>query len=82
MAKDLGRSARHFLPPFWEEVGRTFKDLGNQTYAGRALTKSLDKQVVRGKLLHERAAEAAPPRACRPAPARNHETNRRDCSRL
>jgi hypothetical protein len=46
MAKDLGRSARHFLPPFWEEVGRAFKDLGNQTYAGRALTKSLEAERV------------------------------------
>ncbi len=46
MAKDLGRSARHFLPPFWEEVGRTYKDLGNQTYAGRALTKSLEAERV------------------------------------
>jgi hypothetical protein len=33
MAKDLGRSARHFLPPFWEEEGRTFKDLGNHSPA-------------------------------------------------
>lgn len=46
MAKDLGRSARHFLPPYWEEVGRTFKDLGNQTYAGRALNKSLEAERV------------------------------------
>jgi hypothetical protein len=46
MARDLGRSARHFLPPFWEEVGRTFKDLGNQTYAGRALNKSLEAERV------------------------------------
>lgn len=46
MAKDLGKSARHFLPPFWEEVGRAFKDLGNQTYAGRALNKSLEAERV------------------------------------
>ena len=46
MAKDLGRSARHFLPPFWEEAGRAFKDLGNPTYAGRALTKSLEAERV------------------------------------
>ena len=44
MAKDLGRSARHFLPPFWEDAGRAFKDLGNPTYAGRALTKSLEAE--------------------------------------
>ncbi|SIO62718.1 hypothetical protein SAMN05444166_7129 [Singulisphaera sp. GP187] len=46
MAKDLGRSAAHFLPPFWEEAGRAFKDLGNPTYAGRALTKSLEAERV------------------------------------
>ena len=46
MANELGRSARHFLPPFWEEVGRTFKDLGNPTYAGRALNKSLESERV------------------------------------
>ncbi len=46
MAKDLGRSARHFLPPFWEEAGRTFKDLGNPTYAGRSLNKSLEAERV------------------------------------
>jgi hypothetical protein len=46
MATELGRSARHFLPPFWEEAGRTFKDLGNQTYAGRALNKSLEAERV------------------------------------
>jgi hypothetical protein len=46
MAKELGRSARHFLPPFWEEAGRAFKDIGNQTYAGRALNKSLEAERV------------------------------------
>ncbi|HBN74565.1 MAG TPA: DNA-binding protein, partial [Planctomycetaceae bacterium] len=46
LAKELGRSVRHFLPPYWEEVGRTYKDLGNQTYAGRALTKSLEAERV------------------------------------
>ncbi len=46
MAKELGKSVRQFLPPFWEEVGRTFKDIGNQTYAGRALNKSLEAERV------------------------------------
>lgn len=46
MAKELGRSARQFLPPYWEEVGRAYKDLGNQTYAGRALNKSLEAERV------------------------------------
>jgi hypothetical protein len=59
MAKDLGRSARHFLPPFWEEAGRTFKDLGNQTYAGRALNKSLEAERV-----HALESDRAPSRRC------------------
>ncbi len=46
MAGELGRSAPHFLPPFWEEAGRTFKDIGNPTYAGRALNKSLEAERV------------------------------------
>ncbi len=45
-SKELGKSAAHFLPPYWEEVGRTFKDLGNFTYAGRALTRSLEAERV------------------------------------
>jgi|GEM_PF-3599105 len=54
MSKDLGRSAPHFLPPFWEDAGRAFKDLGNPTYAGRALTKSLEAERV-----HALAADRA-----------------------
>ncbi len=46
MSQELGRSARHFLPPFWEEVGKTYKDLGNQNYAGRSLNKSLQAERV------------------------------------
>jgi hypothetical protein len=46
MANELGRSAPHFLPPFWEEAGRTFKDLGNPTYAGRGFNKSLEAERV------------------------------------
>ncbi len=46
LGQALGRSARHFLPPFWEEVGRAYKELGNQTYAGRALGKSLEAERV------------------------------------
>ena len=46
MSKELGKSAAHFLPPYWEEVGRSFKDLGNLTYAGRALTRSMEAERV------------------------------------
>ena len=46
MAQELGRSVRHFLPPFWEEAGRAFKDLDNSIYAARALNKSLEAERV------------------------------------
>ena len=46
MATELGRSAPHFLPVFWEDAGRTYKDLGNQNYGGRALNKSLQAERV------------------------------------
>lgn len=46
IADELGSSARHFLPPYWEEVGQTYKELSNQTYAGRALGKSLVAERV------------------------------------
>ncbi|TWU01630.1 DNA-binding protein [Neorhodopirellula pilleata] len=46
MANVLNRSVRHFLPPFWEEVARIYKDLGNVTYAGRAIGKSLEAERV------------------------------------
>ncbi len=46
MAAELNRSVRHFLPPFWEEVARIYKDLGNTTYAGRAIGKALEAERV------------------------------------
>ncbi|WP_182866451.1 DNA-binding protein [Stieleria mannarensis] len=46
MAEELNRSVRHFLPPFWEEAARIFKELGNQTYAGRGLGKALEAERV------------------------------------
>jgi hypothetical protein len=42
MADELNRSVRHFLPPFWEEAARIYKDLGNTTYAGRSIGKALE----------------------------------------
>jgi hypothetical protein len=46
MSDELNRSVRHFLPPFWEEVARIYKDLGNTTYAGRAIGKALEAERV------------------------------------
>nr|MCU0979647.1 DNA-binding protein [Pirellulaceae bacterium] len=46
MAAELNKSVRHFLPAFWEEAARIYKDLGNPTYAGRALNKALEAERV------------------------------------
>jgi hypothetical protein len=46
MAEELNKSVRHFLPPFWEQAARAYKELGNTTYAGRALTKALEAERV------------------------------------
>jgi hypothetical protein len=46
MADELNKSVRHFLPAFWEEAARIYKDLGNQTYAGRSLNKALEAERV------------------------------------
>ncbi len=46
MADELNKSVRHFLPPYWEQVARSFKSLGNLTYAGRALNKALEAERV------------------------------------
>lgn len=46
MAEELNKSVRHFLPPFWEQAARAYKELGNPTYAGRALNKALEAERV------------------------------------
>lgn len=46
MAGELNKSVRHFLPTFWEEAGRIFKDVGNPTYAGRSLGRALEAERV------------------------------------
>lgn len=46
MAAELNRSVRQFLPPFWDDVARTYKDVGSTTYAGRALGKALEAERV------------------------------------
>lgn len=46
MAEELNKSVRHFLPAFWEQAARAYKELGNTTYAGRALSKALEAERV------------------------------------
>ncbi|OYP33073.1 hypothetical protein [Rhodopirellula sp. MGV] len=46
MADELNRSVKEFLPPFWEETGRTYKEYGNTSYAGRAIGKALEAERV------------------------------------
>ncbi len=46
MADELNKSVRHFLPAFWEQAARSFKNLGNVTYGGRALNKALEAERV------------------------------------
>ncbi len=49
----MDRSVVHFLPSFWEEVGRTFIELGNSTYAGRAFSKARDAEQVHALAVDE-----------------------------
>jgi hypothetical protein len=42
----LGRSVAHFLPSYWEEVGRIFMDVGSQTFAARAFNKAREAEKV------------------------------------
>ena len=46
IAEQLGRSVCHFLPSFWEEVGREYMGLGNSTYAARAFGRARDAERV------------------------------------
>jgi hypothetical protein len=40
IATRLARQVPHFLPPFWEEVGRAFVEAGNLAYGGQAFEKA------------------------------------------
>lgn len=46
IAKQLGRSTAHFLPSYWEEVGRAFIEAGNATYASRSFSKAREAEQV------------------------------------
>jgi hypothetical protein len=42
----LGRSVPHFLPPFYEEVGRAFLEVGSPTFAAQAFNKAREAERV------------------------------------
>ena len=42
----LGRSVPHFLPSYWEEVGRAFLEVGSTTYASQAFNKAREAERV------------------------------------
>ena len=46
IAKRLNKSVAHFLPSFWEEVGREFMQIGNSTFASRAFGKAREAERV------------------------------------
>ncbi|WP_166824249.1 hypothetical protein [Thalassoroseus pseudoceratinae] len=46
IAKRLGKSVAHFLPSFWEQAGREFIELGNNTYASRCFGKAREAERV------------------------------------
>jgi len=46
MAQELNKSVRNFLPAFWEQAARAYKEIGNTAYAGRALAKALEAERV------------------------------------
>ncbi len=46
IAKRLGKSVAHFLPSYWEQAGREFIELGNNTYASRCFGKAREAERV------------------------------------
>ncbi len=53
LADAMDRSVVHFLPSFWEEVGRTFIELGNGTYAARAFGQAREAERVHALAVDE-----------------------------
>lgn len=49
----LGRSVAHFLPSFYEEVGRSFLEAGNNSYAAQAFGKAREAEAVHGLAVDE-----------------------------
>lgn len=59
IAKQLGRSTAHFLPSYWEEVGRAFIEAGNATYASRSFSKAREAERVHALKVDLEAQRAA-----------------------
>lgn len=59
IAKQLGRSTAHFLPSYWEEVGRAFIEAGNATYASRSFSKAREAEQVHALKVDLEAQRAA-----------------------
>lgn len=53
ISRDLGKSVAHFLPSFWEQVGRDYISAGNVTYASRAFGKAREAEKVHGLKVDE-----------------------------
>lgn len=58
-SKHLGKSVAHFLPSFWEQVGREYIVVGNATYASRAFGKAREAEKVHGLKVEERIRKDA-----------------------
>lgn len=59
IAAQLGKSVAHFLPSFWEQVGREYIELGNSTYASRAFSKAREAENVHGLKVDEKLRQDA-----------------------
>ncbi len=59
IAKGLGKSVAHFLPSFWEQVGREFIQIGNSTYASRAFGKAREAEKVHALKVDEKLRQDA-----------------------
>jgi hypothetical protein len=59
IAKTLGRSVAHFLPSYWEQVGREFINVGNQHYGSRAFGKAREAEKVHAIKIDESLRQEA-----------------------
>lgn len=59
IADRLGASVAHFLPSFWEQVGRDYILAGNSTYASRAFGKAREAESVHGLQIDEQVRRDA-----------------------
>ncbi|HNH84771.1 MAG TPA: DUF4132 domain-containing protein, partial [Acidobacteriota bacterium] len=55
----LGRSVPHYLPSYYEEVGRIYIELGNQTYAAQAFNKAREAERVHALKIDEAQRQAS-----------------------